>query len=122
MTKSNPCSKCGCPDIKKYKRKDRKKLSSFCILCHKEDQADRDAKIYKWKLKYNQEWRKKNREKVNGYARKDYLKRKDKINARRRELYVPKKRTGKKPQPWKYVKTRWAPLDYRKVKDDTYKF
>jgi len=66
--------------------------------------------------------RKKNREKVNGYARKDYLKRKDKINARRRELYVPKKRTGKKPQPWKYVKTKWAPLDYRKVKDDTYKF
>jgi hypothetical protein len=53
-------------------------VSTFCILCHREDQKIREARRYKKKLAYNRLWCKRNREKVNFYKRKDYSKMKSK--------------------------------------------
>ena len=86
-----PCVKCG-GDYPKYKRKrelnktgkrgSRNKnitISKHCILCHREDQRDREERRYPKKLKYNREWRKYNRLKVNAYNRRQYLKNKRSI-------------------------------------------
>ena len=76
-----PCSKCGCPDTPKYKRmklrkngKRTKSVSTYCVLCHEEDQKIREARRYPKKLAYNREWNKQNRDKANASARRHYWK------------------------------------------------
>lgn len=77
--KDNPCSKCG-SNFPKYKRMKLRKtgkrtlsIASYCILCHREEQKIRETRHYKKKLEYNRKWRKANRDKVNKYAKKLYL-------------------------------------------------
>lgn len=82
-----PCSKCGCPDIKKYERiklRDNgirtKSIATYCILCHREEQKIREERRYEKKLAYNRKWCKSNREKKNISARKYYHKKKGNDN------------------------------------------
>jgi hypothetical protein len=49
-------------------------MASYCIICHREEARGRDLKIRTWKLEYNRVWRRNNRDKVNEYARRYYLK------------------------------------------------
>jgi hypothetical protein len=77
------CSKCG-GDYPKYSRRKKGRLkryvASFCVLCHREDQRIRDARIYEWKLEYNRQWRRDNRVKVNKYNRKYWKREKESMN------------------------------------------
>jgi hypothetical protein len=76
------CSKCGTTDYPPHKRKKvrgGKKVtsySSFCVICHNEDQKIREERRYKKKLEYNRKWCMKNREKKNESDRRWYRKKK----------------------------------------------
>lgn len=77
---NTPCSKCG-GDAPKYKRlklrkngRRTKSTATYCMLCHREDQKIREERRYGKKLAYNRAWKKRNRDKANEYARKDYWK------------------------------------------------
>ena len=74
-----PCSKCGSVDHPKYRRMKKREsgirtpmMSSYCVLCHAEDQKVREERRYKKKLAYNRRWRKEHRDKKNASARKYY--------------------------------------------------
>ena len=115
------CKKCE-GSFRQYVRKRKNKngvvrisKSSYCFICHWEDQRVRDSRIYEWKLAYNRAWRKANRKKVNEYARRDYAKRKFDINLIRRLRYHPiPRKVAPRPQPWKFRKKKWAPLIWGK--------
>lgn len=78
-----PCSKCGSSDHDKYRRMKKRKsgkitssMASYCILCHREDQKVIEERRYDKKLAYNRQWRNKNKEKKNKYAKDYYWKNK----------------------------------------------
>ena len=80
IRKSITCSKCG-GNYPAYVRmklrktgKRTKSTASYCVLCQREDQKIIEARRYDKKLEYNRAWRKRNREKVNGYTRKHHAK------------------------------------------------
>lgn len=73
------CSKCEC-EAKPYTRmklrengKRTLSVASYCVLCHYEDMRIIEARRYEKKLAYNRVWRRQNRDKVNAYERKYYL-------------------------------------------------
>lgn len=77
-----PCSKCETTDFPKYRRKRKRKtgifesMSSYCVMCHKDNQKILEARRYEKKLAYNRQWRKDNKDKKNSYNRKWYHKNK----------------------------------------------
>ena len=113
------------PESVAYHRKGRKNPARYCILCHREKAAVWDARFYKKKLVRNQEWRRKNRDKVNAISRKYYAKNKDVINARNRYKHkkkMQKKRIDLKRIPFTRGKINKAfnKPNFLRSKDDSY--
>jgi hypothetical protein len=92
-----PCSKCGTTEYPKYRRIKLRKngkrtpsMSSYCVLCHAEQQKIIEQRRLKKKLAYNRKWRKDNRDKVNKSNRKSYLKKVGRLIKVKKAYKTPK--------------------------------
>jgi hypothetical protein len=97
-----PCSCCSTVDYAKYVQRYRKadgtiglKRFTYCILCAREKRRVIAARRYEKNLVYQNEWRKKNKDKVNECRRSYRLRNKDKVNEYKRRWYANTKRDSR---------------------------
>lgn len=122
-----PCFKCGCPDTPKVvrRRKERNKISisTYCILCHREDAAIRNRRLFKKnkdkRIAQAKKYKDNNREEYNESQRIWYAKNKERICAKARERYVPKtKRRFKRRARPTTVNKDFNPVKFSILKRD----